>query len=69
MRLKSVFIDARDAVAYQIADDLSEYRHKRMLGLGSMYGEEKLTDHMTSTREIELSTTTLTKILKDTLWV
>lgn len=67
MRLKSVFIDARDVVANQIADDLAEYRHKRTLGLGSMYGEEKLTDHMTSTREVELSTTTLTKILKDTL--
>ena len=43
MKLKSVFVESRDVVAYQIADDLTAYRHKRTLGLGSMYGEQQLT--------------------------
>ena len=43
IKLKSIFVEARDVVANQIAEDLSEFRHKRTLGLGSMYGEQKLT--------------------------
>ncbi|XP_019852976.1 PREDICTED: rho guanine nucleotide exchange factor 11-like [Amphimedon queenslandica] len=65
MKLKSVFVESRDVVAYQIADDLTAYRHKRTLGLGSMYGEQQLTDHMTPAKESETSNTTLIRILKD----
>ena len=43
IKLKSIFVEARDVVANQIADDLAQFRHKRTLGLGSMYGEQKLT--------------------------
>ncbi len=43
IKLKSIFVEARDVVANQIADDLTQFRHKRTLGLGSMYGEQKLT--------------------------
>ena len=43
IKLKSIFVEARDFVANQIAEDLAEYRHKRTLGLGSLYGEQKLT--------------------------
>ena len=43
IKLKSIFVEARDIVANQIAEDLAEFRHKRMIGLGSLYGEQKLT--------------------------
>lgn len=43
IKLKSVFVESRDVVANRIAEDLSAYRQKRMLGLGSMYGEQQLT--------------------------
>ena len=43
IKLKSIFVEARDVVANQIADDLTQFRQKRTLGLGSMYGEQKLT--------------------------
>ena len=32
----------RDVVANRIAEDLADFRHKRSLGLGSMFGEQKL---------------------------
>lgn len=65
IKLKSIFVEARDFVANQIAEDLAEYRHKRTLGLGSLYGEQKLTDHMTASRELDVANSTLTKVLKD----
>ena len=43
MKLKSVFVESRDIVAQKIAQDLTNYRHKRTLGLGSIYGEQLLT--------------------------
>ncbi|XP_065902948.1 rho guanine nucleotide exchange factor 12-like isoform X2 [Dysidea avara] len=51
--LRNVFAEARKQVALRIQKDLEEFQHKRAMGLGGFYGDEKVHDNMSPEQAIE----------------
>jgi Rho guanine nucleotide exchange factor 11 len=65
MKLMPVFKDVRGVVQTSIEADLTEYQKKRLIGLGWMFGDQKLTENMTQEKIVEVVYSNLQKPLKD----
>ncbi|XP_047130651.1 rho guanine nucleotide exchange factor 11 isoform X1 [Hydra vulgaris] len=60
-RLHSIFDVAREIVFYEVGDQLADFRNKRALGLGGLFGDHQLEDDLHLDRNKEL------KVIEQTL--
>lgn len=66
--LKEVFQKARIAAGVEIADQLADFRNKRALGLGSLFGDHQLKDdYMDKGKELQVVEQTLMPHLESVL--
>nr|WEL12735.1 Rho guanine nucleotide exchange factor 12 [Halisarca dujardinii] len=65
MKLIPVFREVRGVVQQSIESDLSEYQNKRLIGLGWMFGDQKLGENMSQEDVVEVTYSTLQAPLRD----